>query len=57
MVKYQKKYTFGWQKSDAVDYTEIGINYADSIRYSRGIGFCEPNKEETKKTIIFNQKS
>ncbi|MGS2761454.1 hypothetical protein [Sinomicrobium sp. M5D2P9] len=29
MVKYQKKYTLGWQKSDAVDYTELGINYAE----------------------------
>lgn len=28
-VKYQQKYWLGWKKSNAVDYTELGINFAE----------------------------
>ncbi|MBC9795098.1 hypothetical protein [Sinomicrobium weinanense] len=44
MTKFQKKYWLGWQKSDAVDYTEMGVNYAE-YTYSFNVPMDDPTKD------------
>ncbi len=55
-TKYQKKYWLGWQTSNAIDYTELGINHA-SFTYKRKVSLFDKIFKDMQNDVIIRWKN
>ncbi|VAW16111.1 hypothetical protein MNBD_BACTEROID03-1284 [hydrothermal vent metagenome] len=55
-VKYQKKYWLGWQTSNAVDFTEMGINNA-TFTYKNKISIFDQTFKDIQNDVLIRWKN
>ncbi len=55
-VKYQKKYWLGWQTSNAVDFTEMGINNA-TFTYKRKVSIFDQTFKDIQNDVLIRWKN
>lgn len=55
-VKYQKKYWLGWQTSNAIDFTEMGINNA-TFTYKRPVSLFDQTFKDIQNDVLIRWKN